>query len=89
MPIAEAALSCEQLVAVSQATLSLRDQGNSLSVVVAEIERAEVRVNLNAQEINLLRQIVRVSFTSEFTPREVHEACVTGSLGIPKSNPKP
>lgn len=89
IPIAEAALSCEQLVAVSQTSLNLRDQGNSLSAVVAEVERAEVRATLNAQEINLLRQIVRVSFTSEFTPREVHEACVSGSLGVPKPNPKP
>lgn len=85
---AEAALSCEQLVAVSQTTLSMRDQGMSLSAVLAEIETAEIRANLDAQQINLLRQIVRVSFTSEFSPREVHEACVSGSLGIPKPKPK-
>lgn len=89
VPRAEAALSCGQLIAVSQTTLSLRDQGHSLSAVLAEIERAEVRANLDAQEVNLLRQIVRVSFTSEFTPREVHEACVSGSLGIPKPIVKP
>ena len=75
------------MVAVSQTTLSLRDQGHSLSAVLAEIERAEMRANLDAQEINLLRQIVRISFTSEFSPREVHEACIAGSLGIPKPKP--
>ena len=75
------------MVAVSQTTISLRDQGHSLSAVLAEIERAEMRANLDAQEINLLRQIVRISFTSEFSPREVHEACVSGSLGIPKPKP--
>lgn len=85
---ADAALSCEQLVAVSQTTLSLRDQGMGLSAVLAEVESAEIRANLDAQEINLLRQVVRVSFTSEFSPREVHEACVSGSLGIPKPKPK-
>ena len=85
----DAALSCEQLVAVSQSTLSLRDQGMSLSAVLAEVEQADMRANLDAQEINLLRQIVRISFTSEFSPREVHEACVSGSLGIPKPKPKP
>lgn len=84
---AEAALRCEQLVAVSQTTLALRDQGMGLSAVVAEIERAEIRASLDAQEINLLRQIVRISFTSEFSPREVHEACISGSLGIPKPKP--
>lgn len=75
------------MVAVSQTTLTLRDQGHSLSAVLAEIERAEMRANLDAQEINLLRQIVRISFTSEFSPREVHEACLSGSLGIPKPKP--
>ena len=84
---ANAALSCQQLVAVSQTTISLRDQGHSLSAVLAEIERAELQANLDAQEINLLRQIVRISFTSEFSPREVHEACVSGNLGIPKPKP--
>ncbi len=84
---ANATLSCQQLVAVSQTTLTLRDQGHSLSAVLAEIERAEMRANLDAQEINLLRQIVRISFTSEFSPREVHEACLSGSLGIPKPKP--
>lgn len=75
------------MVAVSQTTISLRDQGHSLTAVLAEIERAEMRANLDAQEINLLRQIVRISFTSEFSPREVHEACIAGSLGIPKPKP--
>lgn len=89
VPRAFAALSCQQLVAVAQSTLTLRDQGMSLTAVLAEVERADVGANLDAQEINLLRQIVRISFTSEFSPREVHEACVDGSLGIPKPKPKP
>ena len=88
-PRADAALGCEQLVAVSQTTLSLRDQGMTLSAVLSEVESPEIRTNLNAQEINLLRQIVRISFTSEYSPREVHEACLSGSLGIPKPKPKP
>ncbi len=89
VPRADAALGCEQLVAVSQTTLSLRDQGMTLSAVLSEVESPEIRTNLNAQEINLLRQIVRISFTSEYSPREVHEACLSGSLGIPKPKPKP
>ena len=89
VPGADAALGCEQLVAVSQTTLSLRDQGMTLSAVLSEVESPEIRTNLNAQEINLLRQIVRISFTSEYSPREVHEACLSGSLGIPKPKPKP
>ncbi len=77
------------MVAIAQSTLGLRDQGMSLSAVLAKVESAEARAKLNAQEINLLRQIVRISFTSAFSQREVHEACVSGSLGIPKPNPKP
>jgi hypothetical protein len=85
---AYAALSCEHLVAVAQTTIALRDQGLSLSEVLADVERAELRQALDAQEINLLRQIVRISFTSEYSPREVLEACKSGSLGIAKPKPK-
>ena len=88
-PGAYAALSCQQLVAVAQTTLTLRDQGMSLTSVLAEIEQTDVRAALDAQEINLLRQVVRISFTSEFSPREIHESCVSGSLGIAKPQPKP
>ena len=84
---AYAALSCEQLVAISQTTITLRDQGHSLSEVLAEVERGDIRQALDAQEINLLRQIVRISFTSEFSPREILEACKSGSLGIAKPKP--
>ncbi|HTD89914.1 MAG TPA: hypothetical protein VK663_04575 [Burkholderiales bacterium] len=86
---AGAALTCEHLVAVAQTTLTLRDQGYSLAAVLAEVERGELRQTLDAQEINLLRQVVRISFTSEYTPREILEACKSGSLGIPKPKPKP
>jgi hypothetical protein len=84
---ADAALSCEQLVAISQSSISLRDQGQSLSAVLAEVERGEIRQSLDAQEINLLRQIVRIGFTSEYSPREILEACKSGSLGIAKPKP--
>ena len=84
---ASADLSCDHLLAVSQTTIELRDQGNSLTQVLAEVERGEIRQKLNAQEVNLLRQIVRISFTSEFSPREVLEACKAGNLGIPKPKP--
>ncbi|HTE14210.1 MAG TPA: hypothetical protein VK642_03960 [Burkholderiales bacterium] len=84
---ASATLSCEQVLAVSQTTIALRDQGHSLSAVLAEVESGELRQKLDAQEINLLRQIVRISFTSEFSPREILEACKDGSLGLPKPKP--
>jgi hypothetical protein len=82
-----ATLNCEHLIAVSQTTITLRDEGNSLSAVLAEVERSDLRQKLDAQEVNLLRQVVRISFTSEFSPREILEACKNGSLGIPKPKP--
>ncbi len=86
-PDARAALSCEQLVAASQAAIALRNQGLSLSEVLAEVERGEIRRTLDAQEVNLLRQIVRLSFTSEYSPREILTACNAGELGIAKPKP--
>lgn len=82
-----ATLTCGHLVAVAQTTIQLRDQGHTLSQVLAEVERDEMQQKLNAQEINLLRQIVRISFTSEYSPREILEACQAGNLGIPKPKP--
>lgn len=85
--VAAATLNCDHLVAVAQSTLALRDQGHTLSSVMAEVERGELQQKLDAQELNLLRQIVRISFTSEFTPREILDACKAGSLGIAKPKP--
>lgn len=85
--VVAATLNCDHLVAVAQSTLALRDQGHTLSSVMAEVERGELQQKLDAQELNLLRQIVRISFTSEFTPREILDACKAGSLGIAKPKP--
>jgi hypothetical protein len=82
-----ATLNCEHLVTVSQTTIALRDEGNSLTTVLAQVERSDLRQKLDAQELNLLRQVVRISFTSEFSPREILETCKDGSLGIPKPKP--
>lgn len=84
---AHANLNCDQLFAVAQTSVALRDQGHSLSQVLAEVESAEVRQKFNPQEINLIRQVVRISFTSEFSLREIMEACQSGSLGLPKPKP--
>lgn len=80
-------LNCDQLLAAAQTTISLRDQGYTLSQVLSEVESAQVRQKFNAQEVNLIRQIVRISFNSEFSLREIAEACQSGSLGIPKPKP--
>jgi hypothetical protein len=82
-----AALECEQLVSAAQTTVKLRDGGASLSAVMNDIERSGLQQKLDVQEINLLRQIVRMSYTSEASVYEVFEACKSGELGLPKPKP--
>ena len=86
---ARAALECDQLVAVAQTTVKLRDGGASLNAVMREIESGDLRQKLDAQELNLLRQIVRISFTSEASVAEIFESCKAGEFGLPKPKPKP
>jgi len=86
---ARAALDCDQVVAVAQTAVKLRDEGVSLSAVLSEMERGELRQKLDAQELNLLRQIVRMSFTSEASVYEIAESCKAGELGLPKPKSKP
>lgn len=73
------------MLAVSQTAIALRDQGNTLSAVLAEIERGEISQKLGARELNLLRQVVRISFTSEYSPREIFDSCKQGSFGARKT----
>lgn len=84
---AHAALDCEQVIAVAQATVKLRDGGASLNSVMAEIERGDLQQKLDARELNLLRQIIRLSFTSEASVYEISESCKAGELGLPKPKP--
>ncbi len=86
---AQAALECGQVIAVAQTTVKLRDDGVSLNAVLREMDTPELRQKLDAKEINLLRQIVRLSFTSEASPHEIAEACKSGTLGLPKPKPAP
>jgi len=82
--IAQAALECLHLVNAAQTAIALRDKGVPLSAVLAEVERAEMKAKFNAQELNTLRQVIRISFNSEYSPREILESCEAGELGIPR-----
>ena len=81
---ARAAIECVNLVNAAQAAVDLRDKGVSLSAVMAETERAEMKEKFNAQELNMLRQVMRFSYTGEYSIRDIHEACEAGELGIPR-----
>ncbi len=81
---AQAALECTHVVNAAETAIELRDRGVPLSAVLAETERADMKEKFNMQELNILRQIIRVSYSSEFSVREIFQACEAGELGIPR-----
>lgn len=78
---ASPSLSCEQMVAAAQAGISQRDQGASLSRVLAELDRPELRERLSAEDQALLRRAVQMSYTSEISIHELAETC-NASRGV-------
>ena len=62
---AQAQLSCEQIVASAQTAISLRDQGMTLSRVLAETEKPEMRERFRPDELGMIRQAIRLTYTGE------------------------
>lgn len=71
---AQAELTCEQLGAVAQTTVELRNQGNTLNALLAEARR-DGQGKYTEQEMTLIRNLIRHSYDSTVTPAEVLEAC--------------
>lgn len=69
-------LSCEQVFAVAQASVRYRDQGHTLDQVLSALKDVEVQNRLAAQEIDLLRKAVSVTYMGQATPEEVALECV-------------
>ncbi|MBY0267481.1 MAG: hypothetical protein K2W84_13790 [Burkholderiales bacterium] len=80
-PAQSPGLSCEQMVAAAQAGIDQRNQGASLSRVLAELERPELRERLSAEDYALLRRAVQMSYTSEISIHELAETC-NASRGV-------
>jgi hypothetical protein len=74
-------LGCEQMVAAAQAGISQRDRGASLSRVLAELDRPELRERLSVEDHALLRRAVQMSYTSEISIHELAETC-NASRGV-------
>lgn len=72
---ARAELTCEQIGAISSQTIEARDRGVSLSSMMSELERREMREKFTPEELTTMRQTIRVIFMSEAWPKEVLEAC--------------
>ena len=71
---AQAELSCEQLGAVAQTTVELRNQGNTLNALLAEARR-DGQGKYTEQEMALIGKLIRHSYDSSVSPAQVLEAC--------------
>ena len=78
-----AVVTCDQLVAISQKAVDLRDQGASLSRVLADTEGADMKQRFSPTELDFIRLLIRESFLGGYSPYDVKEACEDGRLAIP------
>jgi hypothetical protein len=81
--LARAEVTCEQLVAISQQTVSLRNQGASLTTLLADTEDSEMKRRFTPTELEFIRLLIRESFVGAYSPHDVNEACQDGRLAIP------
>lgn len=79
---AQAELTCEQYGAIAQEAVRQRDQGASLSRLLADVDRGEMN-ELPQREIALVKDVIRHSFNSTLSPTEVVEACMQGGTLVP------
>ena len=80
---ARAELTCEQLGAIAKTTVELRNQGASLTRLLADAERDETKSRLTARELDIVKQVIRLSFDGTLSPAEVVEACQQGGALVP------
>jgi hypothetical protein len=78
---AQSTLTCDQIVAAAQAGLGMRDRGASLSQVLAETEKGELRERFRPDELAIIRRAVRLTFDGEFSIRELADSCADGKGG--------
>lgn len=72
---AHADITCDQLVASAKAGIALRDQGATLRQVLAETETGELRKHLQPDDLGVLRQALRLTYTGEVSLHELAESC--------------
>lgn len=80
---ARAELACEQLGVIAKATVELRNQGASLSRLLADAEGGEMKTRLTPRELGIVKEVIRLSFDSTLSPAEVVEACQQGGAMVP------
>lgn len=78
---AHAELTCEQIVASAQTAVTLRDQGMTLSRVLAETESTAMRERFRPDELAMLRRAIRLSYTGEVSVYELSDSCAESRGG--------
>lgn len=72
-----AALSCEQLYVVLQATVRYRDQGYTLTQVLSALDNIQAEHKLTGAEVAALRNAVSATYLGHTSPEEVALECVS------------
>jgi hypothetical protein len=72
---AAAAITCDQLGNLALATEQYRNQGESLSVLLAEAEKLEVTNKLTKEDMVRVKQTVQRTFDRSMTPYDVRKDC--------------
>lgn len=72
---AYAGLACEQLVAIAQTTVGMRNQGMTLNVLLADLEREDMKSKFTAAELGVIRRTITLAFTGEVSPFEISQSC--------------
>ena len=78
-----AEMTCEQYGAIAQEAVRLRNQGASLSRLLADFERGELKRRLTGHEVGVVKDVIRASFNGALSPAEVVEACRLGGTLVP------
>ncbi len=72
---AQAQVTCDQLVASAKAGIALRDQGATLRQVLSETETGELRKRFQPDDLGIIRQALRLTYTGEVSLHELAETC--------------
>src|SRR5262245_1383118 len=69
-------LSCEQLFSIAENTVKYRDEGYTLSQVLAALKGLQSELKLTAGEVETLRKTITLAYMGNATPREIALECV-------------
>ena len=74
-PSPASGVTCEQLFSVAKSALQYRDEGYTLSQVLAALKDAQGAGKLTAQEIETLRKAITMVYMSNASPEEIGIEC--------------